>query len=1002
MDYNLLNFRAILFDLIDVALVWLIFYQVSFLFKNTRSAKLVISAAVVVLLYIGAKAYQLEALSDVFQAINIVQIGSIFLVILFSQEIKEALTSIGIKRMSHFVAEDSHTIEAVTQACIRMSTAQVGALILIAKQDNLKDLAVDAIPLNADVTAHVLEAIFFEPTMKSKGNNPLHDGAVVISNNKIMAAKVICKHLSESVELSHQGKGTRHAAGLGFVEQRDCVAIIVSHETGDITVAAHNEKTKWRIEKADLHSELKKSLGMNTSKPSLFKDINKYLFERKLAKMVSFLFAATVWCLSKSSIMISCEVPNPVVYPAGHVWQEEDFVLSIENAADKEQALSVDIVNWVKLFYLFKPEDGGKFAFKRAVEINFFEEDAQKLWDSSKKRIKAELKITSAFKTDIALSNTETAPKATIRVQRLVKKEVKNLVKFSIGQHQEVESVEGIINNSVLVPSNFYLDSPLKLNIVDINTITPATGQESWQEIKSSEKLIRNYSDFSGVLDFSKIKELNQVSEYNPSMNVKFRLIVKDTEIPKSEDEISAEKELQAVKETKATDELVDKTDVNIKPDRQQVISASIQKAKSIERLNETLKQIEIYNSKKDQKTAEIRKYKQDYELLIQNLANLSDADLKKKKELEIKRVQVPREQTLYDQISEIYANNQKKLKERIAKSEEIFDKYATAFKPVLDTYDLARKKSEQRLEMKPSPTPPPQTFKNISDQTQKISNLKFESSKDILDFFELTTESLDTFLVSPLIARKPGSLHEYMLSKKAQLEQLDLLIDNLNTHLTPTEMPAWLELHKTQTFLILEDIYLQVEQLSNLDSKISQEKENLAKISGYRLILLEALQKKLNDVMAQKTDLNSLYNKTITPGDKKLETIVKKLAEVKISVQKNSDIYDQKKPQVERKTRVFKIPAYIDNSNPITNETRKGFDEWPIQYKDYTKPDEKPSYQMGYNSIKNFFIFINGAWENQNESTDKIEKLNSDHLKTYLVFIEKFEALVNAISTAP
>lgn len=997
MDYNLLNFRAVFLDILDIALVWFIFYQVSFLFKNTRSTKLVMGAMIIIFLYIGASMYQLEAMTQVFQAINIVQIGSIFLVILFSQEIKEALTSMGIKRMSHYVTEDAQTIEAVTQACLRMSANQVGALILIAKQDNLKDLAVDAISINADVSAHVLESIFFEPTMKSKGNNPLHDGAVIISNNKIMAAKVICKHLSESVELSHQGKGTRHAAGLGFVEQRDCVAIIVSHETGDITLAAHNEKTKWRIEKADLLAELKKALGMNTVKSSLIKDINNYLFERKFAKTVSFLFAVMVWCLSKSTILISCEIPNPVVYPAGHIWQEEDYILSLESNADRNQDIKVDIINWVKLYYLLKPEDGGKFAFKQAVEVKFTEEDAQKLWDSSKKRMKAELKVTSKFKADIALTNTDTPPNATIKIHRLIKTDLKNLVKFKISQHQEVESVEGIVNNSILIPNGFFLETPVKVDIVDASAITPATGPESWQEIKSSEKLIRNYSDFSGGLDFSKIKELKPIVEYNPSMIVKFRLIVKDTEIPKSEDELSAEKELQAVTDAKPIEDPNEKTEVNSKPDRLQVISIAIQKKKILERLNETTKQIDNYTRKKDQKSAEIRKYKQDYDLLMQNATSLSEADLQKKKELEIKRVQVPREQTLYDRITEIYLINQKKLKERLAKIEDLFEKYNLAFKPVLDTYELARKKSEQRLEIKPLPQQPPQNFKNITDQTQKISAAKFDSAKDILDFFDLTIESLDTFLISPLIARKPGSLHEYMISKKAQLEQLDLLIDTLNTHLTPTEMPSWLELHKAQTFLTLEDIYLQVEQLSNLDGKIFQEKDNLTKINVFRVNLLEGLQRKLNEAQLLKAELIAVYQKGADAV--KLASIQKKLSELKATAKKNAEIYDQKEAPVERKTRIFKIPAYIDNSNPITNETRKGFEEWPVEYKPYTQPDEKINYQMGYNLIKNFFIFDNTAWGDLSESTEKIEKLNSDQLKAYSDFIEKFEALVNAIS---
>lgn len=999
MDYNLLNFNTFLLDFLDITLVWFIFYQVSFLFRNTRSTKLIMGATLIGVLYVLSIAWHLEALGQVFQAINLVQIGSIIIVILFSQEIKDALTSISLNRMAYKVNEDSKTIESITQACLKMSANKVGALILIGKQDTLYDLMEGAVSLHADVSSQVIESIFFEPNLNSKGNNPLHDGAVIISNNKIIAAKVICKQLSESNELRVHNKGTRHSAGLGFTEQRDCVAIIISHETGNITLATHGEKTLWNIDRADLLLELKRILKMYEVKTSLSQTIREYLYERKFTKFSSLALAILFWCFCKTNITISCEISDPNIYVANHTWQEEDYVLSVETEGERNKNIEFEIVNWMKVYYLFNLNIGGKHAFRNAVEVAVNEEDVQKQWDSPKKRIKADLLIAAPFKNDLAFGSVETTPKVALKIQRLTKVETKNLFRFYISGHQEVDSIEGMSDTVLLMPNGYYLPHLLKIDITDTSVISQATGQDSWQEIRSNDKLIRNYSDFSGMLELSKVKELSSIAMFNNKINIKFRVIVKDTEVPKSEDELSAEKELEAIRETRLPEEISTKINLNPKPDRIQIIQASNQKMKTTERLNEIQKQIEFYTRKKDQKATEIRKYKQDYDALMISYSNLSIADQAKKKEIEIKRVQVPREQTLYDQILEVLEHNYKKTKERLVKNEEIYEKYIMAFQPILEIYDIARKKAEVRIAFKPSVNVVSQNFKNIIEQTQKVNNIQSSSVKDVEDFFDLVIESLDTFLISPQTAKKPGSLHESILSKRTLLEQLDLAIDNLNNHLQPSELPVWLELHKVQTFVILEDIFLQVERISDLDGKISVEQDNVYQIAPYREALQESIFLKIENLFQAQEKLRSLLHESKFVENKKLEILTKKIFDLKTTLQRNIEIYHAKKAESFHSFKQFTIPEQIDSKNPIINETRKGFEEWPIKYLDYTQPSDRANFQMGYNLIKNFFTFDNNGWEKLNESTLKIEKQNAKNLQEYANLIAKFEELVNAIA---
>lgn len=978
-------------------LIWFVVYQVSFLFKNTRSTKIVIGSTIIALLYIMAQVLKLEGLTQVFQAINIVQVGTIVLIIIFSQEIKEALTSIGIKRVTHYINEDSKTVEAINQACLRMSANQVGALILIAKRDNLNDLAKDAIPLNANVTSQMIETLFFEPTSLTKGNNPLHDGAIIIADNKIVAAKVICKQLSESIELSHQAKGTRHAAGLGFAEQYDLISVIVSHESGDITIAEHNEKTRWNIDNADLLQELKKSLGLNNQKPSLTSDIKRWFLERKIAKTIALSIAFLIWSFSTASMTISVEIKDPSIYPSGQVWAEGNYVLKVEDDS-KNKEVMVYIKNWAKVYLIARPDIGGKYALKNAVEVKVTEESILENLKINKKRMTSSLKISNDFEEYVQLNEkTESEDFANIKIQTLKSVPLKELIQFQMPNHPEIESIVGI-SKSILVLDKFNLQIPCFIDLRDKNVIVRKNGMDSWQDILTQSDLKKDYPDFSGAINLNKIPELAEIAPYNEEVEVRFRITVKATEVKSSEEENSLKKELSAIKDIieKGPDSLME-YDGKSRVDHPQMISAYVQKIKAQEKLIEINKQIGLYTKKRDDKKLE--RNNTNFELTALNsMENLNETDKSRLEYLETKTVQLTKEQNLLEQILQSYKEFVPQLEKQVEKSNEIYEKFKLAFQPVLKIYDEARKKQEERLSIQ-QPSPLQLNVSNIIELTSRIEKIRFDKPENIELFISGAIESLETYLKSPLEPRIPGSLHEYLISKKTQFERLDLLLDNLNTHLNQTEMPSWLALHKVQTFKNCEEIYFQNDLLFNLEEKIKYEREFSTKSNIYRSKLFETIQKSLNELIIRKDEAKVLFSQ-IKDIDKKLPAFEKKLDGLLKDIEKHIATYAQEVKPIERKTKSILILA--NNTNPILIETKKGLDEWPKSYQDYSVRIENEQTMQGHSIIRSIFELVHSSWNTLTPAIQTIQDQNADQLKKYAEYTKQLKQLIKELSAPP
>lgn len=223
-------------DAIDILIVAFLFYKLLSAFKNTNGIQILGGIILVMIVSQLSGWLQLHLLNTIFS--GAIQIGIIALVIVFQPELRSMLEKIGRKGfdLQTYIIKPDRTGHAdlictagmIADACAHMSKQKTGALIVIQLHSQLGDIVNTGTVLNADVSTSLLENIFFH-------NSPLHDGAVVISENKIVAAGCVLP-LSKNDMLSKE-LGTRHRAGVGVTEQSDCITVIVSEETGTISVA---------------------------------------------------------------------------------------------------------------------------------------------------------------------------------------------------------------------------------------------------------------------------------------------------------------------------------------------------------------------------------------------------------------------------------------------------------------------------------------------------------------------------------------------------------------------------------------------------------------------------------------------------------------------------------------------------------------------------------------------------------------------------------------------
>lgn len=262
-------------DVLDILIVSILFYQIVKWIKTTRAW--VLLKGIILLLCIALAAYLLQLHTITFILANTMSVGITAILIVFQPELRSALEQLGRKNwIANIFSTDTdqvkegytaRTLQEIYRAAIEMGKVKTGALIVIEREVMLGEYERTGIPIDGKVSSQLLINIF-------EHNTPLHDGAVIIRNNRIVSATCYLP-LSDSVEIGKE-LGTRHRAAVGISEVSDSITVIVSEETGAISIAV-NGKIKHALDPQEFRDELSVLRDENTSskKFKLWKGLNR-------------------------------------------------------------------------------------------------------------------------------------------------------------------------------------------------------------------------------------------------------------------------------------------------------------------------------------------------------------------------------------------------------------------------------------------------------------------------------------------------------------------------------------------------------------------------------------------------------------------------------------------------------------------------------------------------------------------------------------------------------
>lgn len=229
-------------DIIDILLVAIIFYEIYKLVKGTVAFNIFMGIFIIFVVWLVVKSLKMELLGSILS--QLFGVGIIAIIIVFQQEVRRFLLMLGSRYRAnrHFSLENlfsnqfkltsESSLHAIVDACRQMSATHTGALIVLARESELREYVETGENIDAEITSELIKSIFFK-------NSPLHDGAVIISLNRIKAARCILP-LSQKLEISPI-LGLRHRAAIGISEQTDAYVIVVSEETGHISTSSNGE-----------------------------------------------------------------------------------------------------------------------------------------------------------------------------------------------------------------------------------------------------------------------------------------------------------------------------------------------------------------------------------------------------------------------------------------------------------------------------------------------------------------------------------------------------------------------------------------------------------------------------------------------------------------------------------------------------------------------------------------------------------------------------------------
>lgn len=262
--FNMINTLRFL-DIIDIAIVAVCIYKLYMMIKETRAEQLVKGLVIIFIFVKISDSMKLYTVNWVLE--NMMTALAIMIIVVFQPELRKILETIGrsnilTKSFADIRGEKvDKCVEEIVHAVFSLSRQKIGALIIFERSTGLGDVVETGTVLNSAISSELLINIFIP-------NTPLHDGAVVIKNDTIKAAACFLP-LSTEQSISKE-LGTRHRAAIGMSEKSDCLALIVSEETGGISIAEHGKINRY-VDEPTLTKILTK----------LYNDQDSYIFNRK-------------------------------------------------------------------------------------------------------------------------------------------------------------------------------------------------------------------------------------------------------------------------------------------------------------------------------------------------------------------------------------------------------------------------------------------------------------------------------------------------------------------------------------------------------------------------------------------------------------------------------------------------------------------------------------------------------------------------------------------------
>jgi len=262
-------------DILDIAIVTFIVYKIIGFIRETRAEQLAKGLLFLVAVMLLSKSMHLYTLHWMLS--SIMTVGLIAVVVIFQPELRRALEHLGRSKITSVLSEvdkeeAKHMINQMVEAVSSMSASRTGALIVIEQEISLNDIVETGTVIDAAISEQMLGNIFYEGA-------PLHDGALIIRGDRLYAAGCVLP-LTQNKALNKE-LGTRHRAGIGITENSDALVIIVSEETGIISVAQNGKLTRFldtkKIEKMLLGIYMNENNATLPAKVFGFLDITKYI-----------------------------------------------------------------------------------------------------------------------------------------------------------------------------------------------------------------------------------------------------------------------------------------------------------------------------------------------------------------------------------------------------------------------------------------------------------------------------------------------------------------------------------------------------------------------------------------------------------------------------------------------------------------------------------------------------------------------------------------------------